>query len=174
MERPDSRARRRRARIRAHGNDPLRDDDVAAGRLAARSQDSAHGCTACRRQRRRVCDGRRGRGGARRRSGRIAVVGRSRLPYNGADRTPAGVGDGFAAHEGHIVTKRAALLVEDNSSHVELISDELLPVLEGWQLDVVSTVAEARRRITSQPYDLFVLDFRLPDGDGIQLLREIR
>ena len=72
------------------------------------------------------------------------------------------------------MTKRAALLVEDNSSHVELISDELLPVLEDWRLDVVSTVAEARRRITSQPYDLFVLDFRLPDGDGIQLLREIR
>jgi len=86
---------------------------------------------------------------------------------------PAGVGD-ISGYEGQIVTTRAALLVEDNSSHVELISDELSPVLEGWQLDVVSTVAEARRRIAAQPYDLFVLDFRLPDGDGIQLLREIR
>ena len=67
-----------------------------------------------------------------------------------------------------------ALLVEDNSSHVELISDELHSVLAGWTLDVVATVAEARRRFAARPYDLFVLDFRLPDGDGIQLLREIR
>src|SRR4029077_19386988 len=36
------------------------------------------------------------------------------------------------------------------------------------------TVAEARRRIARGPYELFVLDFRLPDGDGIELLREIR
>jgi signal transduction histidine kinase len=68
----------------------------------------------------------------------------------------------------------AALLVEDNSSHVELISDELSSVLQGWTLDVVPTLAEARRRFSSRAYDLFVLDFRLPDGDGIQLLREIR
>src|SRR5439155_16175859 len=32
----------------------------------------------------------------------------------------------------------------------------------------------ARRRIRDRRYDLFVLDYRLPDGDGIQLLREIR
>ncbi len=68
----------------------------------------------------------------------------------------------------------AALLVEDNSSHVELIRDELEPVLAGWALDVVATIAEARRQIGARHYDLFVLDYRLPDGDGIQLLREIR
>ncbi len=68
----------------------------------------------------------------------------------------------------------AALLVEDNRSHGELISDELSSVLDGWRLDIVPTVAEARRRIGRDRYDLFVLDFRLPDGDGIELLREIR
>jgi signal transduction histidine kinase len=57
---------------------------------------------------------------------------------------------------------------------VELISDELSSVLAGWRLDVVPTLAEARQRIGAHVYDLFVLDFRLPDGDGIQLLREIR
>jgi len=68
----------------------------------------------------------------------------------------------------------SALLVEDNSSHVELIRDELTAVLEGWTLEVAPTVAEARRCIARAPYDLFVLDYRLPDGDGLQLLREIR
>src|SRR5262245_48359116 len=68
----------------------------------------------------------------------------------------------------------AALLVEDNSSHVELIRDELEPVLTGSTLDVVPTVAEGRRLISARHYDLFVLDYRLPDGNGIDLLREIR
>ena len=68
----------------------------------------------------------------------------------------------------------AALLVEDNSSHAELIGDELESVLPGWALDVAPTVAQARRRRAARSYGLFVLDYRLPDGDGIDLLREIR
>src|SRR5689334_2608330 len=69
---------------------------------------------------------------------------------------------------------QAALLVEDNSSHAELIADELELALTGWTLDQAPTLAEARRRMAARPYDLFVFDFRLPDGDGIELLREVR
>jgi signal transduction histidine kinase len=69
---------------------------------------------------------------------------------------------------------KSALVIEDNGSHAVLIGDELGTVLEGWRLDVVPTVAEARRRMTSHPYDLYVLDYWLPDGDGLDLLREIR
>ena len=68
----------------------------------------------------------------------------------------------------------AALLVEDNQSHVELISDEIESALTGWTLDVATTLAEARRRMAARRYDLFLLDFRLPDGDGIELLKKIR
>jgi signal transduction histidine kinase len=68
----------------------------------------------------------------------------------------------------------AALVIEDNSSHAELITDELTSALPGWTIDVAPTLAEARRRIAQQAYDLFLLDFRLPDGDGIEMLREIR
>ena len=68
----------------------------------------------------------------------------------------------------------AALLVEDNQSHIELITDELTSALPGWVVDVAPTLAEARRRIDRRVYDLFLLDFRLPDGDGIEMLREIR
>ncbi len=66
------------------------------------------------------------------------------------------------------------LLVEDNASHIELITDELASALPGWTIDVASTLTDARRRIASASYDLFILDFRLPDGDGIEMLREIR
>jgi signal transduction histidine kinase len=67
-----------------------------------------------------------------------------------------------------------ALLVEDNSSHAELIADELEPALPGWTLDVAPTLADARRLMAGRTYDLLVFDFRLPDGDGIELLREVR
>jgi signal transduction histidine kinase len=68
----------------------------------------------------------------------------------------------------------AVLLVEDNESHSELISDELVDALPGWDIDVAPTLAQARRRIGAREYGLFLLDFRLPDGDGIEMLREIR
>lgn len=66
------------------------------------------------------------------------------------------------------------LLVEDNESHIELITDELASALPDWTIEVASTLAEARRRITARSYDLFLLDFRLPDGDGLEMLREIK
>ena len=69
---------------------------------------------------------------------------------------------------------KAALLVEDNRSHAELIGDELEASLTGWELENAATLAEARQRIAERTYDLFVFDFRLPDGDGIELLREVR
>ncbi len=68
----------------------------------------------------------------------------------------------------------AALLVEDNQSHAELIFDELEAALPGWTLDVAPTLADARRLLAERRYDLLMLDFRLPDGDGIELLREVR
>jgi signal transduction histidine kinase len=69
---------------------------------------------------------------------------------------------------------QAALLVEDNSSHAELIADELESALPGWTLDVAPTLADARAKFGARTYDLFVFDFRLPDGDGIELLRDVR
>jgi signal transduction histidine kinase len=66
------------------------------------------------------------------------------------------------------------LLVEDNTSHAELISDELDMTLEGWVVEVAPTLADARRLLAAKAYDLCVFDFRLPDGDGIELLREVR
>lgn len=69
---------------------------------------------------------------------------------------------------------KSALLVEDNSSHALLIRDELSAALDGWELDTAATVAEARRLMGGRRYDLYVLDYWLPDGDGLVLVREIR
>ncbi len=41
---------------------------------------------------------------------------------------------------------------------------------KGFQADTVSSVAHARRELTSKDYDLVLSDLRLPDEDGMQLL----
>src|SRR5262249_46844945 len=45
---------------------------------------------------------------------------------------------------------------------------------DGWALDTAATLAEARRMMAARRYDLYVLDYWLPDGDGLALIREIR
>ena len=44
----------------------------------------------------------------------------------------------------------------------------------GYQADVLSTVEEARNVLSTTFYAALILDLGLPDGDGLELLREIR
>lgn len=43
-----------------------------------------------------------------------------------------------------------------------------------FETDTAATAAEARRAWTAWNYDLFLLDYKLPDGSGLDLLRELR
>ena len=45
---------------------------------------------------------------------------------------------------------------------------------EGFAVDVASTLAKAREQVVEAAYDLVLLDLGLPDGSGIDLLREWR
>jgi diguanylate cyclase (GGDEF)-like protein len=63
------------------------------------------------------------------------------------------------------------IVVEDDLSVARLIRYALSR--EGAHTRHAATVAEARRQL-AQPWDLILLDRRLPDGDGIELCREIR
>jgi PAS domain S-box-containing protein len=63
------------------------------------------------------------------------------------------------------------LVVEDDRSLLALIQDHL--ELCGLWVATAGSVAEARQRIHSEPFEVVVLDRRLPDGSGLDLLTEL-
>jgi two-component system response regulator RegX3 len=71
-----------------------------------------------------------------------------------------------------MINRRAILLVEDETS----ISDPLASALEGAGFDVVTaaTAAAGLEAFRRRPPDLVLLDVMLPDGDGKDVLRDIR
>ena len=68
--------------------------------------------------------------------------------------------------------RRRILLIEDEES----ISEPLAAALgrEGFDVVVAATAAEGRERFRADGSDLVLLDVMLPDGDGKDVLREIR
>jgi two-component system, OmpR family, response regulator RegX3 len=70
------------------------------------------------------------------------------------------------------MTKRRILLVEDETSISEPLSAALGK--EGFVPTIAETVADGLERFRSDRPDLVLLDVMLPDGDGRDLLRQIR
>lgn len=67
------------------------------------------------------------------------------------------------------------LYVEDNPIDAELVLKELKRQDRAFSCRVVGSLGEARGIIaTNQDYDLILIDISLPDGSGLELLREIR
>ena len=61
------------------------------------------------------------------------------------------------------------LLLEDDASLGLLLSEEL--ELDGYSVSRAGTVQEACRLLNAETPDLVVSDLRLPDGDGLELLK---
>jgi len=68
--------------------------------------------------------------------------------------------------------RRRILLIEDEES----ISEPLVAALEreGFDVVIAATAAEGRELFRSRGPDLVLLDVMLPDGDGKDVLRNIR
>jgi len=64
------------------------------------------------------------------------------------------------------------LLVEDSARLRELLTEAIHGA--GWWVDAVATVGEATEAVAVAPYDLLLVDLGLPDGDGLDLVREFR
>ncbi len=68
--------------------------------------------------------------------------------------------------------KASILLVEDE----ELLAEALVCQLEdeGFACDVSPSLKKARQALAVEPYDLVLLDVRLPDGNGLDFLAELK
>jgi DNA-binding NtrC family response regulator len=64
------------------------------------------------------------------------------------------------------------LLVDDDRQVLESMADWLRS--QGLQVDAVRGVAEAAERLSRRSYDLLLVDVRLQDGDGLDLLEQVR
>ena len=64
------------------------------------------------------------------------------------------------------------LVVEDETRIVEVLRAALGRA--GFVVDAVTTVADARAAVPLVAYDAIILDLGLPDGDGMELLGELR
>lgn len=64
------------------------------------------------------------------------------------------------------------LCVEDDADFCEIISFVLTP--DGYEVVLAHTLAEAQAKATEAKVDLYLIDQRLPDGEGIELCRTLR
>ncbi|HKX32313.1 MAG TPA: response regulator [Blastocatellia bacterium] len=60
--------------------------------------------------------------------------------------------------------------VEDHEETFRLISS----ILKSYDVIPARTKADALRLLTSEKFDLLLLDFHLPDGTGLEVCRSIR
>ena len=84
------------------------------------------------------------------------------------DRVTAGVESGGTSPQSDVTL----LLVDDEETFRKLTAKELQRV--GYSVETAGTLDEARRLLAQQQFHLVLLDVRLPDGNGLDLLLEIR
>jgi two-component sensor histidine kinase/CheY-like chemotaxis protein len=60
--------------------------------------------------------------------------------------------------------------VEDNEAHAEIVRRAFEGLQALFQLRVAASLKEARALLTTEPFDLIISDWNLPDGQGIEFL----
>jgi two-component system nitrogen regulation response regulator GlnG len=68
------------------------------------------------------------------------------------------------------VRKYRLLLIDDDPTLRKALTEAFS--LEGYEVKGASTLQEGRLFFQSDPFDLLLLDIRLPDGDGLDFLKE--
>ncbi len=64
------------------------------------------------------------------------------------------------------------LVVDDEASMTEFL--QLLLEEEGYDVSIASSTAEGRAQIADQNFDLILCDIMMPDGNGLDLLKEVK
>lgn len=66
------------------------------------------------------------------------------------------------------------LVVEDQPDTGRWLQALLVKAFPAAQVDLVSDLKNARRKLTSRPWQLVLVDLGLPDGSGLEIIREMR
>jgi DNA-binding NtrC family response regulator len=69
--------------------------------------------------------------------------------------------------------KRPHILIVDDEDSIRLVLSDFL-TRKGFETTAVETVLNAQKVLDKGTFDLAILDVHLPDGDGLDLLGEIR
>jgi DNA-binding response OmpR family regulator len=69
-------------------------------------------------------------------------------------------------------THARLLLIDDDARLTTMVGDYLRQA--GFEVDTAGSLHEGRQRLNGAAYDALVLDLMLPDGDGLDLTRELR
>jgi PleD family two-component response regulator len=69
--------------------------------------------------------------------------------------------------------KRGGILIVDDDAKIAAICQEILSSL-GFEVSVASSIFEARRLLREKRPELLVLDVLLPDGNGFELMEELK
>jgi two-component system, OmpR family, phosphate regulon response regulator OmpR len=64
------------------------------------------------------------------------------------------------------------LMIDDDARLTSMVGDYLRG--HGYEVDTAGSLAEGRERLRHDTYDALLLDLMLPDGDGLDLTRELR
>nr|WP_206026731.1 response regulator transcription factor [Rubrivivax benzoatilyticus] len=85
--------------------------------------------------------------------------------------SPRGLGPGALFVRERPVTSRL-LLIDDDSRLTTMVGDYLRR--NGFEVDTAGSLAAGREQLRHRAYDALLLDLMLPDGDGLDLTRELR
>ncbi|MEK8028199.1 response regulator transcription factor [Pseudaquabacterium rugosum] len=70
------------------------------------------------------------------------------------------------------MTASRLLLIDDDARLTTMVGSYLRG--NGYEVDVAGSLGQGRERLRQGQYDALVLDLMLPDGDGLDLTRELR
>jgi DNA-binding response OmpR family regulator len=70
------------------------------------------------------------------------------------------------------MTRGRILCLEDDPDTCEVVT--ILLQRDGYEVVTAGTIAEALRLVAGEGFLLYIVDERLPDGDGIDFIRQVR
>lgn len=69
-------------------------------------------------------------------------------------------------------TLESILIVDDDTSLTKILREELTSV--GYDVEVINDSTEAVKRLQNEFYDLILLDLKMPDVDGFEILKGLK